>query len=322
MREGQRDRGAWPDIAAVGYCCQDIRCTITGYPPEDGEAFILDADRSQGGGAAATAAVTAAKLGCGAAMIANTGDDGTGGQICRELAGYGIDVSCLRRLPGEKGLFSLLLVDAKTGIRTKFPYRDRLPAIDFDGRARAMIKNARVLHIDGTRYDNALRAAEIARENGVPVSMDACVPLPEPRMNQRLLELADIVICDQAYPAAVTGESDPERALRVIAGWGRHRVLMSTAGADGSYLLTESGLYHFPAMPVQAVDTTGCGDVFHGAFLCAWLSDQKTEECIRFASAAAALKARKPGGRMGIPDAAAVQAALECWAGEERQATE
>ena len=128
-----------PDIVFVGHCCQDIRYTISGYPPEDGEAFILDEDTGQGGGAAATAAVTAAKLGCVCAMIANTGEDATGARIADELSGFGVDVSCLRRLAGEKGLFSVILVDPLTGKRTKFPFRDRLPAIDFTEKARAMI---------------------------------------------------------------------------------------------------------------------------------------------------------------------------------------
>ena len=87
--------------------------------------------------------------------------------------------------------------------------------------------------------------------------------------------------------------------------------VISTAGAGGCYAWLDGSMKHFAAFPVRAVDTTGAGDVFHGAFLAAWLEGQSTEACIRFASAVSALKCRKPGGRAGIPDRGEAEKFLE-----------
>ena len=302
-----------PRIVCVGHSCRDIRYTVSHYPEEDGEARILSEDFSQGGGAAATAAVAAALLGCPAAFIGNTGTDETAYETLRELQDYGVDTRGVRQLEGAKGLYSVVLVNPRSGKRTKFPRADELPDISFDQEQRELIENARVLHLDGTRFENALRAAEIARAAGVEVSLDACIPYEETAQNRRLLSLCGIVITDRLYPSRVTGLPDLSEALQEISRWGRFRVLMTTAGEEGSYLYTPEGLKHFPAFPVTPADTTGCGDVFHGAFLTAWTEGRPLDVCVRFASVCAALKARAPGGRKGIPDREEAEKAVEGW---------
>lgn len=290
----------YPQILGVGHCCQDSICTIEAYPPEDGSTHITAIDDSQGGGAAATAMVAASKLGASAGIIANLGDDATGNTILEDFKRFDIDTSCIRRIPGGRSSSSVIMVDPVKGTRTKFPYRDNLPPIVFGERERNLLKQAEILHLDATNYENAWNAAEIAKEYGVLVSLDACSLQKENDKNRRLASMADILIMNSRYPYRVSGRQDLQDAMADMASLGA-QVVISTVGQDGCYAVIEGKLKHFEAYPVETVDTTGAGDVFHGAFLAEYLQGRGIEECIRFASVVAALKCQRFGGRAGIP---------------------
>ena len=289
-------------IVGIGHCCQDTICTVENYPPEDGSTHILSMDDSQGGGAVATAMAAVAKLGAPCAVIAHVGDDAVGGKIVEGLRGFGVDVSGIRVIPGGRSSSSIVMVNPATGSRTKFPYRDALPPLPFDQDQRERIARAAILHLDGTRYENALKAAEIAREAGTLVSLDGCSRQKDNAKNLRLAEMADILIMNAVYPFAVSGLSSRDEALAFFAGLGRKKVVITTGGKEGCWAFLDGRTVHFPAYPVQAVDTTGAGDVFHGAFLARWLETEDTVSAIRFASVVSALKCLRPGGRSGIPD--------------------
>ena len=288
-------------VIGIGHCCQDSICVVENYPPEDGSTHILSIDDSQGGGAVATALAAMARLGVSCAMMAHLGDDASGDRIIAGFAQYGVDTSLVRRVPGGRSSSSMVMVNPENGSRTKFPYRDALPALSFDEEQRAALSRAKVLHLDGTRYENAVKAAQYARGAGVAVSLDGCSRQRDNALNLRLAALADILIMNAVYPFAVSGRSDREEALKFFAGLGEKKAVMMTAGSEGSYALVDGRMEHFPAFSVRAVDTTGAGDVFHGAFLAKWLETQDIRQCVRFASAVSALKCLKPGGRSGIP---------------------
>ena len=293
----ERKRG----IIGIGHCCQDSICTVEAYPPEDGSTHIVSIDDTQGGGAVATAMAAAARLGASCAMMAHVGDDAVGQKILAGLQQGGVDTSYMRVIPGGRSSSSIVMVNPETGSRTKFPYRDALPPLAFDGEQRAAIGRAAVLHLDGTRYENALRGAQIARECGALVSLDGCSRQKDNEKNLRLAELSDILIMNAVYPFAVSGRKDRAEALAFFAGMGGKKAVVMTGGRDGCWAYLKGKMVHVPAFPVRAVDTTGAGDVFHGAFLARWLETEDVLECLRFASAAAALKCLKPGGRSGIP---------------------
>lgn len=294
-------------IVGVGHCCQDSICTVECYPPEDGSTHILSIDDTQGGGAVATALVAAAKLGAKASIIANLGDDQTGDRIVEGFRSAGVSTDAVTRIWGGRSSCSTVMVNPVSGTRTKFPYQDNLPLIEFTPDKRKMIKEADVLHLDGTNFQNALAAARIAKEVGTIVSMDACSRQQENALNLQLAEMADILITNAVYPQAVTGCNSVEDALKALSALGRKQVTMATVGSDGVIAVVDGKIEYFPAFHVQAVDTTGAGDVFHGAFLVAWLEGKQVSECIRFACAVAALKCLKPGGRSGIPSREAVE---------------
>lgn len=290
----------FPQIIGVGHCCQDCICTVEEYPAEDSSTHITDMDDSQGGGAVATALVAACRLGASAGMIANLGDDLIGDGIEKEFVRLGVSTRGIRRIPGGRSSSSIVMVDPQKGTRTKFPYRDNLPGIAFDEEQREILRHARILHLDGTNYENAWRAAHLAKEYGVTISLDGCSMQKDNEKNRRLAAMADILIMNAKYPYRVAKKEDLSEAMADMAAMGA-KVVVSTAGAGGCYAWEDGRMNHYPAYPVKALDTTGAGDVFHGAFLAAYLEGRTTGECIRFASVAAALKCRLPGGRAGIP---------------------
>jgi sulfofructose kinase len=116
-------------------------------------------------------------------------------------------------------------------------------------------------------------------------------------------------ILSRSFAEQLTGEDDPASAARQLSTKGR-RVVVVTCGAHGCWYLeskARGSLCHQPAFEVKTVDTTGCGDVFHGAYASALARGMPLKARIRFASAAAALKATRPGGQNGIPTRAIVE---------------
>lgn len=287
------------DVVGVGAAAYDYLCIIDRYPQEDGSANILEI-HNQGGGCTATALVAAQRLGFSTAYIGNTGDNFGGRFIREDFLREGVDISQVEVIEGRHSTEGYVLIDPARSTRTKFPYSNNLPDITWTKDKEEMIRNARVLHIDGTNYNNCLHAAQIAREAGVPVSLDGCARKKDTRLNANLALLADILIMNEEFPYYASGRDDLEEAMKYFANQ-EGKIIISTLGSRGCAALINGQLVRFPAYEVEAIDTTGAGDVFHGAFLAGWLRGWGLEENIRYASAVAALKCRRIGGRAGIP---------------------
>lgn len=290
----------YPEILGIGHCCQDNICIIEDYPKEDSSTHILNIDDTQGGGAVATALVAAAKLGTGAGIIANIGSDEIGEKILEGFHRSGVCTDLVSRIQDGRSSSSFVMVNSKNGSRTKFPYRDDLPDIQFGGEIKEGFSHAKILHLDGTQYSNAIRGAKLAKEMGLTVSLDACSVQKDNRKNIELASLVDILITNAKYPCRVTGETDIGKALFKLSALGPS-IVVATAGNDGCYWVNGSEIIHFPVYPVKVVDSTGAGDTFHGAFLSQWLRDKNIANCLQFATAVSTLKCQKYGGRAGIP---------------------
>lgn len=289
------------EILGIGHCCQDYSCIVEQYPKEDGSTHILNIDDTQGGGAVATALVAASRLGAKAGVYANLGDDDVGTKILEGFEKEGVDTGLVRRIQGGRSSTSYVMVNPENGSRTKFPYRDQLPNLEWNDEVLEHLKKAKVLHLDGTQYTNALAAAKLAKNLGVIVSLDACSMQSDNKKNLELVSLVDILITNERYPCRVTEEDTMEKALLKFSKMGP-KVVAATMGQRGCIYVQDGEVKHLPAFKVKAIDTTGAGDTFHGAFLACWLGSKDIEYCLRFASAAAALKCEKQGGRAGIPD--------------------
>lgn len=289
-------------IVGVGYSCVDKVCMIEDYPVEDSSTHVTSRV-IQGGGAVATALVAASRLGSECAFIGNIGNDSVSDEIIGLFEDDGVCTDFMVRRDDCYGLESTVMVNPANGSRTKFPQRDYNPPIEWTRRLKDVVSDARILHLDGTHYENALNAAEIAKAHGVVVSLDGCSMQRDNEKNKALATMADILIMNSKYPLAVSGKATYEEALLEMSAWGEKRVVGCTLGSEGSLFVIDGHVVGFPSFKAKdVVDTTGCGDVFHGAFLNAYVSGFPLERCIEFASASASCKCAMPGGRAGIPD--------------------
>lgn len=288
-------------VVGVGYSCVDMICMVEDFPVEDSSTHITSRV-VQGGGAVATALVAASRLGTKCAFIGNIGNDIMSDETIRMFQSDGVCTDYMVRRDDCYGLESIVMVNPANGSRTKFPQRDYNPPISWDDRLSDVVGGCCILHLDGTHYENAINAARIAKEHGVLVSLDGCSMQKDNEKNKILATMADILIMNSKYPLKVSGKATYDEALLEMSTWGSKKVVGCTLGDNGSKFVVDGKVVDFPGFESKVVvDTTGCGDVFHGAFLNAYVSGMTLEKCIRFASAAACCKCAASGGRAGIP---------------------
>jgi len=300
------------DVVGLGQCSLDILGQLDSYPERDQKAE-LQSLLVQGGGPVATALVTLARLGVSTAFAGAVGDDDFGRQIRAGLLSEHVDCTWLRDVSGAASQVAFIAVDA-AGHRNIFWHRgDVQPALP-GTFAETLAAGVRVLHLDGLHGEVAIRAAEIARGLGVTTVLDAGTL----RLGMdRLLPLIDHLVVSENFAQQLLGRDDPEAALRQLAAEGAQAVTI-TRGRHGSISLDQDQqIVHQPAFDVTVVDTTGCGDVFHGGYIYGLLQQWPLPQRVRFAAACAALKARRMGGRTAIPTRADVEALLA--SGQQRR---
>ena len=261
--------------------------------------FALD-----GGGMTGTAMVAACRLGARAGYVGTVGTGLAGELKRRSLADHGVDLRCLRPRPQEERWVILVCVHEETGERTFCGWSGAKDSLRPDELDRSYITSARYLLLDGGHLEAALVAADWMRQAGGKVVYDGSkTDSGEVSASQRpLLGKVDVLICASGFAPALTGERDLARAGRAaLAHLAPGAVVVQTEGADGSYTTTADEHFHTPAFPVKVVDTTGAGDVFHGAYIVGLLHGWAHREAGVFASAVAAIKCTALGGRAGIP---------------------
>jgi ribokinase len=166
---------------------------------------------------------------------------------------------------------------------------------------RAFITSAEFLHLDGCHAEAALAAARWMRQAGKRVMLDGATthgPI-SPQMRLLVAE-ADVLICGSGFGPALTGKNDVWEAGAAILQMGP-RIVVQTEGSAGSYTSTLEESFHTPAFQVEVLDTTGAGDVFHGAYLVGLLHGWNLRSIASFSTAVAGLKCSRLGGRQGIP---------------------
>ncbi len=291
-------------VVCIGVATLDAIVRVDRLPGPDERVPGRDG-RLAGGGVAATAAVTLARLGVPVAFVGRVGDDEAGRWIRAGLAAEGVDVAGLRPAPGRSPL-SVVLVDA-SGARSLAPYPGEAGAIELSAADLERCAAAHWVHVDhaGLATVGALRAAGITGR----VSLDGGVPIPG-------LTLAGIDLyapTEAAVLARYPGRSlrdGLEAALRegpalVVATRGAAGTVAVERGAPG-----EPRHHAAPGATIQlGVDgsTLGAGDVFHGALLAALVDERPVDEALAFANTVAALSCRALDGRSAIPTRAELE---------------
>ncbi len=295
------------DVLGLGCAAVDEILYVDQYPRADAKIRVLRRERHCGG-LTATALVAAARLGAKCAFAGTLGFDEASTFVLETLRREGVDVQHVVRRHESGPVRSVIVVDERRGTRNVFASLEGVRGADAKLPAHQVIESSRVLLIDHFGIAGNIRAARIARRAGIPIVSDL-ENGEGPRFNE-LLGLVDHLIFSRRMAMDLSGEKEPRRAVTRLAVAGRAAVIV-TCGKRGAWFV-EHGQKprHCPAFPVKAVDTTGCGDVFHGAYAAALARGEALEACIRFAAAAAALKATGHGGQTGIPTRAAVEKLL------------
>ncbi|KGT92821.1 sugar kinase [Erwinia typographi] len=295
-------------IACVGIAVQDRIYSVNALPTGGGK-YQSDHYQETGGGPAATAAVAIARLGAEVDFIGRVGDDSTGNTLIAELQQLGVNTQYCRQVPQARSSQSAILVD-KQGERIiiNSPSPD-LPAdahwldtIDFSQYDMVLA--------DVRWHDGTLKAFTLAQAAGVPTLLDADVT---PQDITSLVALADHAVFSAPGLKRLTGSTEGEEGLNKAAALTDGRVYV-TQGLEGALWKEYDRFCYSPAFSVKTIDTTGAGDVFHGALALALAEKMSTEIAVQFASAVAAMKCTRPGGRAGIPDRQQIASFLSLYA--------
>jgi len=193
---------------------------------------------------------------------------------------------------------AVILVDERTGERTIAWHRDAALALQPRDLAPEALAGARLLHVDNVDEEMAIAAARLARAAGMMVTTDVDVVTDTTGV---LIAAATLPIFAAHVPEVLTGQTDPRRALRELRRqYGA--MLCVTLGSRGAMLLAGDELFEAPAFRVEAIDTTGAGDVFRGALIFSLLRGDPPESMLRFANAAAAVSCTREGAIASVPN--------------------
>lgn len=292
-------------VVGLGQCSWDLLGRVAEYPRVDEKAELLDLVE-QGGGPVATALVTLARLGAKTGFFGTIGADSYGTRIADSLGTAGVDISQLQIDPAGSSQLAFIAVEQLQGRRNIFCHRGARRPFCLNERGRQDIVAAAALLLDGTEPAAAHEAARLAQACQVPVVLDGG-SLHEGTLD--LLPYCNHLVVSQKF----AGQLCPGRldaALDRLLDFGAE-VAVVTLGARGCIARDRGGArIECPVFDVDVVDTTGCGDVFHGGYLYGLLTGQSLTERLRFASACAALKAMQVGGRQGIPELLEVEELL------------
>ena len=284
-------------VIGLGQACLDFLGRLKVYPEEDGKCELLDL-HIQCGGPASTALVTLSRLGIQTSFLGSISDDHFGSEIVKGLKGEKVDSTYLKITPGYTSQFAFIAITQAGANRTVFWHRGSVPHLRAADVDLSPFSKAKILHLDGLMIEASLEAARQARKRGLSVVMDAGTMRDGSR---ELVSLVDVLIASEDFAEPLVGRgAPPENVLAALRQLGPKEVII-TRGSKGSIGLSGEELFFQKAFSIDSVDTTGAGDVYHGGYIYGLLQGWDVPECMRFASATAALKCREIGARKGIP---------------------
>jgi len=287
------------DILGIGIAAVDDILTVEKYPPVDAKVPVLES-RRQGGGLTCTAVAAAVTLGARGAFVGHFGTDDGSRYLQEILKSRGVDVSATIRDAAAGPYHSRIIIDRSNGRRTIFHDGSCFKPVAADEISAELLATARVLLTDATAAPGPVDLATKARQNGTVVVLDV---ESQDRQFEPLLRQVDHLVVPAEFARLQTGEDDIPSACATLAALPRTAVVV-TAGGDGCWWADANTRrpIHRAAFTVEAVDTNGCGDTFHGAYGLAVARGLTIAEAVAFASACGALKAGSScGGWDALP---------------------
>lgn len=285
------------EIAGIGANVCDTLIKVPCYPKEDTKMHASSSVRS-GGGPCATGLVAAAKLGAKCAYIGNTTDDGAAMFLKADFEKYNVSTEYMNTLKGYNSFSSVIWLAEDTASRTCVFDKGNVPPAEISDKQADAVRNAEILMVDGNELDAAVKAAQIAKESGTLVLYDAGGLYDG---IERLLPYADILIPSEEFALGITKADNAEEAAKILFEKYQPEVTVVTQGKIGGVLYDGKEMQKYPAFLVDAVDSNGSGDVFHGAFAFCLTRGFDYMNCCVFSSAVSALKCTGIGARESVP---------------------
>lgn len=289
------------NIVGIGASPLDTLMIVERFPTKREVQQTIDI-AVNGGGPVGTALAASAKLGAKTAMIDRVGDDFAGISILNDFRKYHVDTSAIQIEKNGVSGSATILVEKSSGDRAIFFTPAATSELNDIAPFTDIIKSAQILHINGRHKKILPQAIKIAKENNVKVSFDGGADRYNEN-NDFLARNADICILAKDFADKYTKETSVEKALVKIIDNGA-QIAGITAGAKGSYIMDKNyAMYYQKAFIMEnTVDTTGCGDSYHGGFLYGLVNGYSLQISAQIASAVAAMNMQKLGGRGNLPD--------------------
>lgn len=306
--ENQMSPGSW-DVTGIGNAAHDITGICYSFPEPD-EKIRVKSLIEGGGGSCATALVACSRLGLTTRLYSSVGDDDYGEKIISGLQKEGVNTERILRTDMASSPVAFCAVEESTGRRIIFASTGTCRGLTSKDVIADDICRSRALQLDGNHAEAAIFAAKQARNAGIPVIVD--MGGMKPGMEDIAMH-GDHLIASWSYARDYTGLKDPEAALLKLAREFQKRELLAiTLGSEGCIaIITDNSeitasdgkesIHHLKAPTVKTVDSTGAGDVFHGAYTVALLKGLPVLERLHFAAGIASAKCTVAGARAGIP---------------------
>jgi sulfofructose kinase len=282
-------------VIGFGENAVDQVCKVPGFPEHDTKVQ-MEKMLMLGGGTIATACSLCARYGLKTRYVGRVGDDDKGDFARREMDAEPMDC-VIEVVPNASSHFSLIIVDRPTGGRTILWERDpRLLYAEGELNPKALLEG-QIMHLDGNDVSASIQAAIWARESGMKIFLD--VDKVQDNVGQ-LLSRVDFAIPSIEFVKKFSGMEDWREGLRIVKEYCPGLVVV-TLGEQGSAVLWNGDIHVYKAFPIKTVDSTGAGDVFHGAFIYGMVQGWSLERCMKFSNAAGGLACTRLGARSAIP---------------------
>jgi sugar/nucleoside kinase (ribokinase family) len=280
------------DVVGLGLNAVDFLCVIPKFPSFGTKTEIVHYEK-QGGGQVATAMAACSKWGLRTKYIGKVGGNDLGIFSLKTIRESGVDVSSVTVERGATNQFAFILIDEESGERTIIWHRDKKLLYKEGQLSREDICKGKILHVDGHDIEATIKAIEWAKDEGIFTVID--IDKVEEKTPE-LIRDVDFLITSSTFGPKLTGIEDREKALLALK---RHNkgFLCATLGREGAMAVVGDRIVYSKGLNVEAVDTTGAGDVFHAGFTYGLIKNWDVREILRFANAVAALKCTRMGGR-------------------------
>lgn len=285
------------DIVGIGANVSDTLYTIPKFPDEDTKLRAINSVQS-GGGPCATGLVAASKLGADCAYLGVLTDDSAGVFLKKDMEKYNVSTELVEIETGYTSFTSSIWLSLDTASRTCVFHKGDLPPFKLSENHKEAIRKANILMVDGNELGAAVEAAKIAKAARTKVLYDAGGLYDGV---ETLLAESDIIIPSEEFSLAHTGTENVVDAARVLYEKYSPDVVVITQGKEGGVIYDGNETKKYPAFVVDAIDSNGSGDVFHGAFAFAVNYGYDYYKSCVFSSAVSALKCTRIGARSAVP---------------------